>query len=185
MKWAVFLDRDGTINEEVGYLHDPRDLRLIPGAGEAIHLLNQTGVPVILVTNQAGIGRGYYSEMAMQRTHRELASRLAAHEAHLDAIYHCPHHPQAGCGCRKPQPRLLIQAAQEHEIDLRRSFAVGDKVSDLRAGQRVGCQAVLVLTGYGAEARQAFREADFQPHYIARDLLDAVQWILSRAGGQA
>jgi D-glycero-D-manno-heptose 1,7-bisphosphate phosphatase len=184
MTWAVFLDRDGTINEEVEYLHDPRELHLLPGAPVAIRLLNEAGVPVILVTNQAGIGRGYYSEVAMQKTNRELDGRLAAHSARLDAIYYCPHHPEDGCDCRKPQPGMLTQAAEEQHIDLQRSFVVGDKVSDLEAGWRVGCRPVLVLTGYGVEAREAFREHAFQPEYIAENLLQAVQWILTQAGSK-
>jgi D-glycero-D-manno-heptose 1,7-bisphosphate phosphatase len=184
MKWAVFLDRDGTINEEVEYLHNPEELRLIPDAAEAIHLLNQAKAPAILVTNQAGIGRGYYSEVAMQATHRELASRLAAGGAYLDAIYHCPHRPDEECDCRKPMPGMLKRAAEEHGIDLQRSFVVGDKVSDLEAGRRAGCRTVLVLTGYGPEEREALKSLDFQPDHIGVDLLDAVRWILAQAGAE-
>ncbi len=184
MKWAVFLDRDGTINEEVQYLHDPHQLRLLPGARVAIRLLNQAGVPAILVTNQAGIGRGYYSEAAMSELHRELARRLAAQGAHLDATYHCPHHPDQECACRKPQPGMLVQAAEEHGIDLQRSFVVGDKVSDLEAGWRAGCRTVLVLTGYGVQAREAFKDYHFQPDHIVPGLLEAVLWILAQEGCQ-
>jgi D-glycero-D-manno-heptose 1,7-bisphosphate phosphatase len=180
MKWAVFLDRDGTINEEAQYLDEPARLRLLPGAAEAIRVLNHAGVPVILVTNQAGVGRGYFPESAVNAIHRELARRLAAQGAHLDAIYYCPHHPDEGCDCRKPKPGMLLQAAKEYSLDLTRSFVVGDKVSDLEAGWRVGCRMVLVLTGYGVEAREAFRHLDFQPHYVAADLREAVQWILAQ-----
>jgi D-glycero-D-manno-heptose 1,7-bisphosphate phosphatase len=182
MKWAVFLDRDGTINEEVEYLDDPDELRLIPGAAEAIHFLNQAGVPAIVVTNQAGVGRGYFSEARVEAIHQQLAKQLAAHDARLDAIYYCPHHPDEGCDCRKPKPGMLKGAAREHGLDLSRSFAVGDKVSDLEAGRRAGCRTVLVLTGYGTEAQEAFKHSDFQPDFTARDLLEAVRWVLAQEG---
>ena len=182
MRWAVFLDRDGTINEEVEYLSDPEELHLIPSAAEAIRLLNEARVPAIVVTNQAGVGRGYFTEAKVRAIHEQLANQLAAHGAHLDAIYCCPHHPDEGCDCRKPKSGMLKRAAEEHGIDLSRSFAVGDKVSDLEAGRRAGCRTVLVLTGYGAEAREAFKHSDFQPDHIARDLLEAVRWILAQQG---
>jgi histidinol-phosphate phosphatase family protein len=182
MKWVVFLDRDGTINEEVNYLSDPEDLRLIPGAAEAIRLLNDAGVPAIVVTNQAGVGRGYFSEARVKAIHEQLARQLARYGASLDAIYYCPHHPDEGCACRKPKPGMLKRAAEEHGIDLGRSFAIGDKVSDLEAGRRAGCRTVLVLTGYGTEAQEAFNRSDFQPDYIARDLLEAVRWIMAQQG---
>jgi histidinol-phosphate phosphatase family protein len=182
MKWAVFLDRDGTINEEVEYLDDPQDLCLIPGVAEAIRLLNQARVPAIVVTNQAGVGRGYFSEARVEAIHQQLAKQLAAHGARLDVIYYCPHRPDEGCDCRKPNPGMLKRAAQERDIDLGRSFAVGDKVSDLEAGRRAGCRIVLVLTGYGAEAQESFEHSDFQPDFTAQDLLQAVRWILAQGG---
>lgn len=182
MKWAVFLDRDGTINEEAEYLDNPAKLRLLPKAAEAICLLNRAGVPVILVTNQAGVGRGYFPESAVHAIHRELARRLTRQGAHLDAIYYCPHRPDEGCECRKPNPGMLLQAAKEHSLDLTRSFVVGDKVIDMEAGWRVGCRMVLVLTGYGAEVQETFRHLAFQPDHIATDLWEAVQWILAQGG---
>lgn len=185
MKWAVFLDRDGTINDEVEYLHEPDELRLIPGAAQAIRLLNQAAVPVVLVTNQAGIGRGYYSDTAMCALHRELAARLAVGGAYLDAIYYCPHRPDDECDCRKPRPGMLLRAAAEHGIDLRRSFVIGDKISDLEAGRRAGSHTILVLTGYGREGWRAVQEGDFQPDHVGQDLLAAVYWILARKSAQA
>lgn len=182
MKWAVFLDRDGTINKELEYLNDPKDLRLIPGAAEAIRVLNETGVPVVLVTNQAGIGRGYFSEVRLKEIRQELARRLAANDAHLDAIYYCPHHPDEGCDCRKPNTGMLVRAAQRHDIDLQRSFVVGDKIGDLDAGRRVGCRTVLVLTGYGMGAREHFKSSNYQPDFTAQNLLEAARWILAQRG---
>jgi len=184
MHAAVFLDRDGTVNEEVNYLDDVENLRLIQGAGQAVHLLNQAALPAILVTNQSAIGRGYFSTARLDELHRELDRQLAAHDAHLDAVYYCPHHPDEACTCRKPQPGLLEQAAEEHGLDLSRCFLVGDKASDLEAGRRAGCRTVLVLTGYGAEQRAAI-EASTPPDCVARDLLEAVQWILTREEARA
>lgn len=179
MRTSVFLDRDGTVNVEVDYLDDPDDLRLIQGAGRAIRLLNEAGFYVILVTNQSAIGRGLFSTARLAEIHDELVRRLAAYDAQLDAIYICPHRPDEGCACRKPEPGLLQRAAKEHSLDLSRCFVVGDKASDLEAGRRVGCRTVLVLTGYGAEQRAAC-EASTLPDFVARDLSEAVCWILSQ-----
>jgi D-glycero-D-manno-heptose 1,7-bisphosphate phosphatase len=184
MRAAVFLDRDGTINEEVNYLDDVENLRLIQGAGQAVHLLNQAALPAILVTNQSAIGRGYLTTARLNELHRELARRLAGYDAHLDAIYYCPHRPDEGCACRKPQPGLLEWAAEEHGLDLSRCFLIGDKASDLEAGRRAGCRTVLVLTGYGAEQRAAI-EARTPPDSVARDLLEAVRWILAQREARA
>jgi len=183
MRGGVFLDRDGTINEEVEYLSNPQNLRLIPGAAQAICLLNEVGIPVIVVTNQSGIGRGYFTETRLDEIHRTLIKRLASQNAHLDAIYYCPHHLEDGCDCRKPEPGMIMQAAEEHNIDLRRSWVIGDKISDLRAGWRVGCKTVLVLTGYGREAREHFQYCNFKPDEIEHDLLSAVKWIFTLWGG--
>jgi len=177
---AVFLDRDGTINEERHYLHQTAHLRLIRGAARAIRLLNQAGIPVFLATNQAGIGRGYYTPADMAALHHELARRLARRGAHLDGLYHCPHRPDERCSCRKPQPGMLLRAAAEHHLDLSRSYAVGDKLSDLLAGRSVGCRTVLVLTGYGQESRQQLRSLDWRPDHIAPSLLPAVHWLLAQ-----
>jgi D-glycero-D-manno-heptose 1,7-bisphosphate phosphatase len=179
MSLAVFLDRDGTINREVGYLDDPADLYLIPGAAKAIRLLNEAGIPTIMVSNQAGIGRGYFSVATAEEINEQLVKLLAKHGAHIDAIYYCPHHPSEGCDCRKPEAGMLLQAAREYCIDdMRRALVVGDKASDLDAGHRAGCRTVLVLTGYGELTRETFNDCDFQPDYVSTDLLDAVQWVL-------
>ena len=179
MKWAVFLDRDGTINEEVEYLTDPDDVRLLPGATEAVRMLNEVGVPAILVTNQSAIARGYLSPMRLEEIHREIGRQLAARSAHLDAIYVCPHHPDEGCACRKPNPGMLERAAEERSLDLCRSFMVGDKASDMEAGRRAGCQTVFVLTGYGAQQRQEVTRAGLAD-FVARNLLEGVKWVLAQ-----
>jgi D-glycero-D-manno-heptose 1,7-bisphosphate phosphatase len=184
MRWAVFLDRDGTINEEVGYLDDPDHLYLIPGAAEAIRLLNEAGIPAVVVSNQSGIGRGYFSAATAEEINEQLAKQLAKHGAHVDAIYYCPHHPSEGCDCRKPKTGMLKQAAREYGIDTHLAFIVGDKASDLDAGHRAGCRTVLVLTGYGELARENLNDCDFQPDYVSTDLLDAVRWVLAEGGAR-
>ncbi|MGH7597990.1 MAG: D-glycero-beta-D-manno-heptose 1,7-bisphosphate 7-phosphatase [bacterium] len=181
---CVFLDRDGTINEEVNYLSRPDQLRLIAGAAEAIKRFEQAGLKVVIVTNQAGIARGYFSEPALQQIHLELEKMLRAQDAHIDAIYYCPHHPTAGigvykidCNCRKPKPGLLERAARELNLDLNRSFIVGDKPADLQAGEAAGCRTILVRTGYGLESEKELAGGNFTPDHIADDLLEASRWI--------
>lgn len=175
---AVFLDRDGTINAEVHYLADPADFRLLPGSGEAIRLLNRAGLLVVVVTNQSGVGRGYFSADAVEAVHRRMEESLAALDARIDAIYICPHRPEDGCDCRKPSGGMLRQAASELSIALGRSLIVGDKHSDLAAGREVGCATVLVATGYGVQEMLDIQAPP--PDYCAADLLDAVRWWLNR-----
>jgi D-glycero-D-manno-heptose 1,7-bisphosphate phosphatase len=174
---AVFLDRDGTINEEVNYLGRVEDMRWLPGAREAICALEQHGWLVVLVTNQSGIGRGYYTTEAMQAIHARMQADLAALGAGFDAIYYCPHTPEQGCACRKPRPELFQQAVRELGIDLRQSYAVGDKLSDLLPGRELGCGTVLVLTGYGPTHAEMARQQGFVPDHVAQDLGTAVEWI--------
>ncbi len=184
---CVFLDRDGTINEEVNYLSHPKQLRLIAGAAAAIKLLNQAEFKVVVVTNQAGIARGYFTEQTVREIHQALERMLGEQGAAVDAIYYCPHHPAAGigvyrqeCNCRKPNPGMLERAARELNIDLGESFVVGDKISDLEAGLAVGCRNILVQTGYGLESTNEFSGAAWRPEYVADNLLEAARWILKQ-----
>lgn len=154
---AVFLDRDGTLIEEAHYLAAPEQVRLIPGAAAAVRRLNDAGVKVVVVTNQAGVARGFFPESRVAEIHAHLTAVLAAAGATIDAFYYCPHHPTAGtgefltdCTCRKPSPGMLLAAARDLDIDLSRSWMVGDNSSDLGAGAAAGCRTVLVRTGYGA-----------------------------------
>ena len=180
MKPAVFLDRDGTLNEEVGYLSRPEDLRLLPGAAAAVARLNARGVPVVVVTNQSGIGRGYYGWQDFSAVMSRMGTLLALENARIDAIYASPHH-EAGQGeyavadhpDRKPNPGMLQRAAEEHGLDLARSWMVGDKAIDVEAGRRAGCRACLVRTGYGAG------EGDCGADLVAPDLAEAVGHILA------
>jgi D-glycero-D-manno-heptose 1,7-bisphosphate phosphatase len=184
---AVFIDRDGTLTEEVGYVNHPSRLRLLPRSAEAVRRLNDAGIPAVVVTNQAGIARGYFTESVMDAVNAELTTQLAGSDAHVDGLYVCPHHPTEGeppyrqrCECRKPKPGLLLRAAAEMDLDLTRSVMVGDKPSDLEVAPVVGARAVLVLTGYGRGEweyqRDRFR---VPPDYVATDLLDAVEWTLN------
>lgn len=152
---AYFFDRDGTLNEDKGYVHRWDQFRWRPGAVAAIKELNSVGILVVVVTNQGGIAHGYYTEADMQALHQKMNLDLFRHRAHIDAFYHCPHHPKGSvpkfsisCSCRKPQPGLLLQAIAEYNIDVRRSVMIGDKETDLRAGSAAGiCSLKLVDRG--------------------------------------
>ncbi|MFB3882146.1 MAG: D-glycero-beta-D-manno-heptose 1,7-bisphosphate 7-phosphatase [Armatimonadota bacterium] len=185
---AVFLDRDGTIIEEVNYLRSPDQLRLLPGSAAAIGRLNEAGLAVVVVTNQSGIARGMLTEADLALTNAALAQLLAQAGAHLDAIYFCPHHPEVGpaqyrrrCECRKPAPGMLLRAARELGLDLGRSFVVGDSTRDLLAGRAAGTHTVLVRTGYGRRT-EASHAAQSAADHIADDLAAAVEWILGQLG---
>lgn len=177
---AVFLDRDGTLNVEKNYLYKPADWEWIPGAVEAIRQINEMGWLAIVVTNQAGIARGFYREEDVAALHSHVDGLLAAAGARIDAYYMCPHHPEFGelgdCGCRKPQPGLLRRAAQDFSIDLPGSFLIGDKASDILAAQSAGVTPILVATGYG----QAEDAAVAKNVERACDVLAAVEEIRRR-----
>jgi len=178
---AVFLDRDGTINIEKHYLHKIEDFEFIPGVPEAILQLNRAGYKVVIVTNQSGVARGYYSLEAVALLHVQLQERLNAIGALVDAFYVCPHHPTAGvgeyglvCDCRKGKPGMLLNAARDLELDLAASIIVGDKLSDIEAGLAAGCTPLLVLTGYGQDA--ASKVSDRVKRFV--DLPAAVDYIV-------
>jgi D-glycero-D-manno-heptose 1,7-bisphosphate phosphatase len=177
---AVFLDRDGTIVDELGFLDDPTRVRLLPGAARAIARLNGAGLPVLVITNQSGIARGLLDERILARVHARLAELLAADGAHVDGFYHCPHHPEVGgpCACRKPEPGLVLDAAREHGVDLGASWLVGDADRDLEAARRAGVPGrILVLTGKGEATHARLAAADGVR--LARDLGEAVELVLS------
>lgn len=180
MKRAVFLDRDGTINIEKEYLYQAKEFEFIPGVPEAIRLLNEAGIMVVVVTNQSGVARGYYTEDDVEILHRHIAQELKLHEAHIDAWLYCPHHPDGRgsyalpCMCRKPLPGMLFEAATRYDIDLDDSIMIGDKQADIEAGIAAGCQTILVRTGYGAEEE---RLAGPQT-VVCADLLSAVKYLL-------
>lgn len=174
-KPAVFLDRDGTLIEEVNYLAAPKDLKLFPFAAEAIRLLNENGFLVILTTNQSGIGRGYFTENDLREIHAKLIAELAAQNAKLDAIYFCPHAPENDCDCRKPKTGMIRRAIADFSIDLENSWAIGDKALDVEMGFNAGTKAALVLTGYGIVEKERLNR---KPDLIAENLLDVAEMIV-------
>jgi len=146
---AVFVDRDGTIAKDNGYCARPEDLHLFPESGSAIKLLKDIGFKVIVVTNQSGIGRGLFSESDLTRIHNKMHTKLEEAGAFLDDVYFCPHHPDEGCFCRKPRPGMLLEASQQHIVDLSRSVVVGDKWSDMNLGWAAGCRTIYVSNEQG------------------------------------
>jgi D-glycero-D-manno-heptose 1,7-bisphosphate phosphatase len=154
---AVFLDRDGTLMRDVDYCGDPKDVDLLPGVREALPKLKSAGHKLIVITNQSGIGRGYFNEEQYHAVENEVGRQIG--EGVIDATYYCPHLPDDGCKCRKPSPELVLQAARDHHVDLARSFFIGDKASDIDCGRNAGVKTILVRTGYGKETDQSL--ADF------------------------
>jgi D-glycero-D-manno-heptose 1,7-bisphosphate phosphatase len=188
---AIFIDRDGCLTEEVGYVNHPSRIRLLPRTGEAVRRVNRARIAAVMVTNQTGIARGYFSEETLHAANARMVDELEAAGARLDGLYVCMHHPTVGeppyraaCDCRKPRPGLLTRAAADLGLDLRASVMVGDKFSDVAAGQAAGALGVLVLTGYGRGEWEYQRHAQpVKPDHVAEDLLDAVDWALGRVAG--
>src|SRR5919198_1966708 len=179
---AVFLDRDGTLIEEAGYLDRLERLVFYPWSVDAVRVLNRAGFAVVVVTNQAGIARGIFPEAFVADAHDHVRTRLEAGGARGDGFYYCPHHPDAtvaeyrkACDCRKPQPGLLRRAAADLDLDLGRSFVVGDRWHDLEAGRAVGARAVLVRTGYG-RTEEAAPPAGAAAETIVDNLMAAASW---------
>jgi D-glycero-D-manno-heptose 1,7-bisphosphate phosphatase len=179
VKRAVFLDRDGTINIEKDYLYQAAEFEFIAGVPEAIRLLNRAGFVVVVVTNQSGVARGYYTEEDVEILHRHIARELEQADAHVDTWLYCPHHPSGRgsyalpCDCRKPLPGMLKNAASRYDIDLQNSIMIGDKRADIEAGLAAGCRTILVRTGYGAEEEQYVSPQTT----VCEDLLEAVKSI--------
>jgi D-glycero-D-manno-heptose 1,7-bisphosphate phosphatase len=186
---AAFLDRDGTLIEDLGYLGDPDGIRFIPGAIEALQALQRAGYRLILVTNQAGVARGLLTEADVRRVNARLAARLAEAGVALHAIYYCPHHPEHGppeyrrdCECRKPKPGMIHQAVRDLDLDPARSVVIGDHVTDAGLAQAFpGMRAILVRTGHGGEQWEKIQAGALaRPEHVAEDLQAAVDWFLAR-----
>jgi D-glycero-D-manno-heptose 1,7-bisphosphate phosphatase len=186
---AVFLDRDGTINEEVGYLDSIDKLKIIPAAFEAIRLINLSGMKAIVITNQAGVARGFFTEELVNSINERIQSELNNRAVAIDKFYYCPHHPTEGkgiylqkCNCRKPAPGMILAAAAEFDLDLAESYLIGDTFLDIQAGKTAGLKSVLVKTGYGTKLLQdggaEITIAENKPDFIAEDIQDAVHWIV-------
>ena len=186
-KRAVFLDRDGTINEEVGYLSNPEGFILIDGSAEAILRLNRAGLFVVVVSNQSGVARGYFTEDDVKRVNDRMIEELEKVGARLDRIYYCPHHPEVGdgkyrvkCRCRKPMPGMIEEAEKMLPIDVSRSFVVGDHIGDIELAHNVGASSVFVLTGHGGEEYEKMIEKGVIPDHTADDPRAAVDIILKK-----
>ncbi len=187
---AVFLDRDGVLNVEAGYIRQVTDLRLIPGAAQAVRRLNLAGWFCCLVSNQSGPARGYYPVQHVEALHDRLTSLLQAEaKAHLDALYYCPYLSPSEGGAdpefalwstwRKPNPGMLVAAAWDHDLDIAHSVMVGDKATDIDLAHNAGCRGVLVTTGYGDRVLSGRYQHQTQPDHVAADLAAAVDWILA------
>ncbi len=193
MRPVVFLDRDGTLNEEVGYIRVLEDLNLIEGAAEAVKKLNQAGIAAVLVTNQTGAARGFYPEAHIRELNARLLSLLAEEkQASLDAVYYCPHLPEAqvaaydsACACRKPETGMVEQAFAEHpDFDRNRAFVIGDKATDVELARNCGAKGVLVTTGYGQAVVKGEYQWPVDPDFQATSIVEAVDWILNQVSGK-
>lgn len=189
MDKVIFLDRDGTINEEVNYLYKPEDLKILPGVPMAVKTLRDAGFKIIVVTNQAGVARGYYTCGDVDRLHQFLNEQLRKDGAYIDRFFYCPHHPVNGigeykteCECRKPAIGMFRMAEAEGEIDKEHSYMIGDKLLDMEAGKRFGVHGILVGTGYGLTARQEQKEGKAGYDFYAETLMDAAGYIMEREG---
>lgn len=187
-KPAVFIDRDGTINEQMGYINHLSRFVILPGVVEALRLLNEKGFHAVIVSNQSGVARGYFPLDLVHDVHDFLRASLKKDRVTLDGIFFCPHHPNGSvpefskpCNCRKPKTGLIDQACRSLEIDLQNSYAIGDRCDDIEFARRARIDGILVKTGYGlGEIQYLLPQIKAKPVYIAEDLLHAVQWIISR-----
>jgi D-glycero-D-manno-heptose 1,7-bisphosphate phosphatase len=185
-KPAVFMDRDGTVNEQMGYINHLDRFVLLPGTGEAIRRLNDSGYLAIVVTNQSGVARGYFPLDLVHRVHDKMKRLIEKDGAVVDGIFFCPHYPQGKvaphdkvCDCRKPGIGLIQKAGAAFDIDMENSWVVGDRCTDIKMAEMAGLKGILVKTGYGkGDLEYVFPELPYKPYHVAEDLLDSVKWIL-------
>lgn len=179
---TVFLDRDGTLNVDTGYVKSPDDFTVLPGVGAALARLKQAGARLVVVTNQSGLGRGYFSSRDLEAIHSKLRLVLAEDGVTLDGLYFCPHHPDDHCNCRKPARGMIDRAHAELKVDLSRAYVIGDSIRDVELAKQVGARSLLVMTGpSGAEALADLMARDLPPDYVAEELSQAVDWIVAHA----
>ena len=186
-KRAVFLDRDGNINRDVGYPGSYDLIDIYPFSFEAVRKINRAGMLAVVITNQSGVGRGLIQEDVLKTMHEKLQQDFIRKNARLDGIYYCPHYAESGdpryrreCFCRKPNPGMALQAESELNIDLSGSYMIGDKVEDIEFGKNIHATPILVLTGYGKKSLEKIKNSTFRPAYTAQNLLDAVNWIMKK-----
>lgn len=171
MTKAVFVDRDGVVTEDVGYVHKIKDFKLVTNAIKGLKLLKN--YRLFIITNQSGIGRGFYKEEDFFNYNNRVLRELKKHKIKIEKTYYCPHKPEDNCDCRKPKTKFLKEAEKEFNIDLKKSFVIGDRKSDFEMGRNAGCKTIHVLTGNGINDKN-----EVSPDYLAKDLLDAAKWIL-------
>lgn len=179
---AVFLDRDGTLNEDPGYISDPEKVVLFPDTGRALAMLKQYGFLLIVISNQSGIARGMMTSKEVDAVNEKLNTLLSEYKARIDAFYYCPAHPDYSsvedCDCRKPSPKLVIEAAKEFNVDLQKSYFIGDSVSDIQCGKNAGLKTILVRTGKGEESFSILQKENNFPTFVADNLINACNFIL-------
>jgi len=179
MKPAVFLDRDGTINEQMGYINHISRFKLLPKVADAIKMLNENNYLVVVVTNQSGPARGYFPIELVHEVNSYMQELLRKEGANIDAVYFCPHLPEDGCNCRKPKTGMIDMACRDLDIDLSHSYMIGDMCDDIELAKNAGIKGIMVKTGYGlGELKYRIPKRNIKPDYIADDLFSAVKWIL-------
>jgi len=180
---AAFIDRDGTINVDVHYLDNPDKFEMYPGVGEGVKKLKDNGFRIVVITNQSGIARGYFSEKQLSAIHERMKNEFRKFDVVLDGIHYCPHHPDDNCNCRKPNTGLFDMAINEHNIDVKKSYMLGNKVLDIGAGKKIGAGTILIPEPHIREEFLSKKnEWEYNPDYIADNFIDAVDWILNRNG---
>jgi histidinol-phosphate phosphatase family protein len=173
---AVFLDRDGTVNVDYGFVCKPEDVKLLPGVVEAIRKLNKAGIPVFIISNQSGVGRGYYTVDDVKAVNEEIRRQLAEKGARVEDFYYCPHAPEEDCECRKPKIGLIQQAEEESDLDLKHIYTIGDKLSDVELAHNAGGTGTVVFSGQTKP--EDIASWPFQPEFKAKNLIEDVEWIL-------
>jgi histidinol-phosphate phosphatase family protein len=174
---VIFLDRDGTIIEDKVFLGNPDEIEFFPGAIEAIKILRRLGYKIVVISNQSGIGRGILTKKMVNQVNESFLRSLKGKDAPVDALFFCPHHPDDNCDCRKPKTGMIKKAATELKLDLKDAVVIGDHLCDIELGKNIGAKTVLVLTGHGKKELDESENAHIEPDFVAKDLLDAANWI--------
>lgn len=184
----IFLDRDGTINKEDGYITKPDQLKLYDGTLTALKMLDEIGYRIVIVSNQAGVGRGLLTEAKLQEINAALLGTLKGHGIEIEKLYYCPHHPDASvpeykkdCECRKPKTGMIMRARTELDVQVQGAYMIGDKLTDIELAHNFGGRGILLLTGYGTKERGHLAGKPYAPVYIAKDIIDAVNWIRNQS----
>lgn len=179
-KKVVFLDRDGTINEDVPYLADEKKFKFLPGVVKGLRILKDKGFLVFVISNQSGVGRGYIPLENLKKIHKTMEEEMKANDVTVDGVFYCPHLPEDKCDCRKPETKLFRRAIEGIDTDIKNSYVIGDKISDMEAGKSLGCKTILVLTGEGEDSRKKVEAGLVKLDLIADNFMEAVNWIVNK-----